>query len=186
MNPPKYTSLPDRFWDKVEVNESTGCWEWTAFRFKGYGVFGWHGKSVRAHRLSALDAKGAIPKGQGVLHHCDNPPCVFPEHLHFGTQQDNMDDMVRRKRSRNGRLKGERNPSSKLTVSDVVEARALYATGNYTYTELGVKFGVTPTPMCQAIKGIKWGHVPGRIKTAPKPMLRYKSNGRFRKKETSL
>jgi hypothetical protein len=52
-----------------------------------------------AHRLAFLMHYGNIPNSMHVLHRCDNPPCINPQHLFLGTNQDNMDDMVRKGRS---------------------------------------------------------------------------------------
>lgn len=76
----------ERFWAKVI---KTGeCWEWQGPDQRGYGIFGWK----RAHRVSWELHHGPIPPGQHVLHQCDNPPCVNPEHLWLGTPRDNASD----------------------------------------------------------------------------------------------
>lgn len=57
------------------------------------------GKTVRAHRASWILHNGSIPPGLHVLHSCDNPPCVNPEHLFLGTDKDNAQDRENKKRS---------------------------------------------------------------------------------------
>jgi hypothetical protein len=89
--------LLERFWRKVRKTD--GCWEWTAsFRGLGYGQIKVNQKMLYAHRVSWEMANGPIPDGLCVLHHCDNPPCVNPDHLFLGTQADNMRDKVRKNR----------------------------------------------------------------------------------------
>lgn len=84
----------DRFWEKVAKGD--GCWLWTAStRKNGYGWFGGLDISETfAHRCSWIYTFGAIPDGLCVLHRCDNPPCVRPDHLFLGTQYDNIKDMI--------------------------------------------------------------------------------------------
>ena len=50
---------------------------------------------MRAHRISMLIEHGYIPDGKQVNHRCNNPGGVRPSHLYFGTQTDNMSDMVK-------------------------------------------------------------------------------------------
>jgi hypothetical protein len=89
-----------RFWEKVD--KSTDCWIWTAYKNKqGYGRLGISGaNAVNAHRLSWTIHNGEIPDGYFVCHKCDNPSCIKPDHLFVGTRQDNIDDMMLKKRSR--------------------------------------------------------------------------------------
>lgn len=58
---------------------------------------------VRGHRVAYALAVGAVPAGLGVLHSCDRPACVRPEHLRVGTAADNARDRVARGRSARGR-----------------------------------------------------------------------------------
>ena len=81
-------------------DEPDGCWKWTgATNGTGYGSFGFrHGDDRLAHRVAYELIYGPIPPGLFVLHRCDNTLCVRPDHLFLGTHQDNIDDMVRKRR----------------------------------------------------------------------------------------
>lgn len=110
------TNVPwqERFWSKVQKGE--GCWEWQGRRFPfGYGAFYLEGQWNGAHRASWRVHFGEIPDGLWVLHRCDNPPCVRPDHLFLGTHLDNVRDMCRkgRKRPRGSRMRsGDATPKA--------------------------------------------------------------------------
>lgn len=79
----------------------TGCWLWTGrLTNSGYGQIAksTHGE-WKAHRLFWRVANGPIPGGLCVLHKCDTPACVNPDHLFLGTQADNVQDMMNKHRS---------------------------------------------------------------------------------------
>ncbi len=101
----------ERFWSKVRI--TPGCWEWTAaVNHGGYGLFQYTSRSCRrAHRVSYELAYGPIPKGMVVMHKCDNPPCVNPDHLELGTMADNNRDKGQKGRARNGRRNRTHCPS---------------------------------------------------------------------------
>lgn len=74
--------------------DNKGCWIWDGAKdAAGYGFKKYQGKQWKAHRWMYTQHKGAIPEGKVLLHTCDNPSCVNPEHLRIGTHQDNSDDM---------------------------------------------------------------------------------------------
>lgn len=141
-----------KFWQKV--NKSDGCWEWQGNAIKGYGVVKRNGKALRAHRESYRLTNGSVPDNLWVLHRCDNPLCVRPDHLFLGTPKQNVDDMV----AKNRQAKGVQQQCAKLTDDDVREARRLHELG-VTKRALARQFGVTQRTMVEAIRRITWRHV---------------------------
>jgi len=90
---PHVESPEERFWKNVE--KSAGCWLWHGNRDdNGYGRFGIEGQIVLAHRFSWLLATGRLSDDICILHKCDNPPCVCPDHLFEGDRGDNARDMA--------------------------------------------------------------------------------------------
>jgi hypothetical protein len=96
--------VAERFWDKVRKQDGDGCWEWTAnTNNQGYGFIGSgppQRKPLLAHRVSFEIAFGPIATGMCVLHRCDNPLCVRPDHLFLGTLRDNTQDSIAKGRCR--------------------------------------------------------------------------------------
>ena len=85
----------------TKINKVNDCWEWIASSDKdGYGYLRINKKKPKAHRLAYEIWVGPIPKDKPhVLHHCDNPPCINPEHLYTGTNADNVADRVKKNRT---------------------------------------------------------------------------------------
>lgn len=147
--------LSDRFWAKVR--RGAGCWEWIAARSKyGYGQFS-VGYSMRpAHRVAWALVHGPIPTGMHVLHRCDNPPCVNPDHLLLGTNEDNVRD--RDRKGRGVRPKGERHGRSKLREKEVREILRFRANG-LGATRIAADYGVAPCTIRRIVSGARWKHI---------------------------
>lgn len=142
MGRPKSNPI-DRFNKKYIVNEINGCWEWIAgIDQDGYGNFAYEGQRTSASRASWILNKGQIPKGMFVCHTCDNRLCVNPDHLFLGTPQDNVCDMVTKKRH----TFGTKNWQSKLTPNIVREIRKKYNEG-VTLKELQNSYGIQCWPI---------------------------------------
>ena len=86
-----------RFWSKVQ--KTNDCWLWTCTTdLDGYGLFGVDGKQWRAHRFCKLITDGLDSSKPVVMHTCDNPRCVNPEHLVNGTiKENNLDKKSKRR-----------------------------------------------------------------------------------------
>lgn len=132
----------------------TGCLEWTEARdTKGYGRIAFEGKWQHAHRLSYEFLVAPIPEGLCIMHRCDNPCCINPDHLTPGTKADNARDKVMKGRQR--RHHGDNNPNARLTADAVRAIRESKEMG----ITLASLYGVTPTSISDARRGKTWSHL---------------------------
>jgi hypothetical protein len=99
---PRTRRLPiERFHEQVDASAGPdGCHLWTGTRDPdGYGMF----YTNRAHRATrwilGYQRGEPLATDEWALHHCDNPPCVNPDHLYVGDSLQNVADRVRRGRS---------------------------------------------------------------------------------------
>lgn len=152
--------LEDRFWSRVL--KSSGCWEWGGGRSsRGYGAILVGGKQMGAHRVSWKIHFGSIPKGLWVLHKCDNPPCVRPDHLFLGDASSNAKDAFEKGRrvSPPCDRRGIHNAAAKISSGDVVMIRRLYANG-LTQAEIAKRFGLRSiTSVSNILRGRTWAHI---------------------------
>lgn len=144
----------DKFWSSK--TESNGCWEWTKYKnSKGYGSLTFRKRAIRAHRLAWELTNGPIPEGVMVLHKCDNPSCINPDHLFLGTNDDNMKDCASKGRIRNNSYRGEKSNLVKLTAEKVLEIKRLK--GVKSQYEIARQFGVTQGCIGRIHRGLNWG-----------------------------
>ncbi len=150
--------LVERFWPRVQRGDY--CWEWTGARQSdGYGTIGRSAPasgSMLTHRVAWELTKGPIPAGARVLHHCDNPPCVRPDHLYLGDQKQNAADRTARGRDGGKDRRGEHNGRAKLTADQAESIRILYATGKITQIRLAQAFGVDQTNISAIVRRSSW------------------------------
>ena len=132
------------------------CWEWTGSKSKdGYGHTQWRRKQIPVHRLAAWLFKDFdLGSKMLVCHKCDNPSCFNPEHLFVGTDKDNSDDKVSKKRHH----WGERTPTAKLTEPQVQEIKQTYKKGIVGYETLAKKYNVSKWAIRFIVLGINWKH----------------------------
>ena len=87
----------------------------------------------RAHRVAwEMHNAEPIPEGMLVLHSCDNPGCVNPNHLRVGTHRENMNDMTSRNRGGGGH-----GPQRKYDYKSIREAHANGMTAKEIQAALG-------------------------------------------------
>jgi hypothetical protein len=178
------------FWNRVNKDgpvpahcpELGPCWVWTASKFPGlfnYGLYHAASDTIRAHRFAYESAVGPIPEGFEVMHRCDNPACVRPEHLRTGTHQENMQDCAEkgrhwtatnperltrgdahhmRARAAEFVRRGEAAPRAKLTADQVREIRQAFAIGEKK-RPLARRFCVDRRAIDFIVRRKHWRHV---------------------------
>jgi len=139
------------------------CIEWTGtIGTGGYGLVArkQYGKQYKAHRVAYCEHHGitldAI-KGWHVLHACDNPPCVNPNHLSLGTDKDNSDDKLRKCRQARGESSGQ----AVLTEAIVREIRDVFIPHSRKFgaRALARKYGVSHQEVSDVANRKRWGHI---------------------------
>jgi hypothetical protein len=106
------------------IDQEKGCWLWQRAKSKnGYAQIWHNGKLHLGHRLSWVIFNGMIPEGLFVLHECDVPSCVNPDHLVLGNSKANTEDMMQKGRHGHGCLSGVNHPNAKLTLGQVNQIR---------------------------------------------------------------
>lgn len=154
-----------RYLAKVDRSAGNdGCWPWTGAKDQdGYGIF-WdgtyrpngQGRYVRVTRWTYEQFIGRIPEGRQLLHACDNPPCVNPAHLSFGTCADNHGQ--REARGRGVRAHGSSHVGAKLTEAEVIAIRERRSAG-VPQIALAREYGVSAALICNIVKRKVWTHV---------------------------
>lgn len=154
---PLFTAIMAAFEARYMPEPMSGCWLWTGNIFSqrgGYGCFTMRSARLmgeRAHRLAWKLLRGPITSEDHVLHRCDNPVCVNPDHLFLGDQQANMDDRQMKGRQNYGETHGK----VKLTE---LQVRAIHAETRL-YSEVAAEYGVTFITVCDIKCGRSWKHL---------------------------
>jgi uncharacterized protein YcgL (UPF0745 family) len=144
------------FSNVIIPQEEDGCMIWKSSKRNGYGRFIVNKKIVNAHRYSYEYFIGKIPQGMILMHKCDNPPCVRPDHLELGTYEDNARDRVSKHRHKV--MNGELNGMAKLTEKDVKEIKRKLEKG-YFCEDLANEYGVHISTISKINVGKYWRHV---------------------------
>lgn len=146
-------SIQDRFLAKVSKTDT--CWLWqAAVRGKhSYGAFWLDGRQQPAHRVMWVLTHGPIPDGLLVLHRCDVPLCVNPDHLFLGATVDNVRDMT--EKGRRASTRGDANGNAKLTERDVLSIRA----DTRLQRVIAADYGVTQSLVSQLKRRAAWVHL---------------------------
>jgi hypothetical protein len=135
-----------RFFDRGDPDT---CWEWKGGRHsKGYGQFG--NPTDKAHRVAWEFYRGPIPDGIHVLHACDNPPCVNPNHLFLGTNLDNVKDKMAKGRGHT--VRGTDAGTNILSEEAVRQIR----TDQRKQDVIAAEYGVAQTTVSAIKRRINW------------------------------
>ncbi len=127
---------------------NSGCWLWLRSTRVGYGQFHWGGKLMHAHRASYGAFKGPIPAGKHVLHKCDMPLCINPDHLFLGTNYDNIQDALKKGRNAKGEKHGRRKISLE-TANEIKKSKEPLLVA-------AAKYGVSRSQIWNIRTGRQW------------------------------
>lgn len=156
------SKFANEFWSKVDRTAGNEeCWPWTGrLSTTGYGQFAKGSKGgVRSHRLAFFLVTGKHPDELHVCHVCDNPICCNPQHLWLGTAKDNIQDSIKKGKHINPKpLKGEKNPSAKLSERDILDIKKLCLNVK-NKSLIASSFGISRTHLYRILNGERWTHL---------------------------
>lgn len=163
----------NRFWNNVDFPKNRDlCWNWNGFvqnEKKPYGVFSLRGKKYNvkktytASRFAYFLHYNIDPLELCVLHKCDNPQCVNPNHLFLGTNDDNIKDKVQKGRQAKNECwnKGKEtkfrlwdNKNCKATKEDFLEMKSIYEQNKMSVNELAEKFKISKRAVSKGIRAL--------------------------------
>lgn len=155
----KLKYIKERFEAKFIPEPNSGCWLWEATTNPdGYGRFRYKGTLTGAHRVSLMLYKEQENKNLCVLHRCDTPCCVNPEHLYFGTHSENMKDRQSKGRGKFPGHKGDTHYRSQLTSEDVQVIKKEISKG-VSDSVLGMLYGISAGAIGNIRRGKNWKHI---------------------------
>lgn len=146
--------------DRLSKPFGTECVEWP------FGNRGWYGEvSIKERKtkvthiaLESIGLNRPPAPNNLALHSCDNPSCFNPNHLRWGSNQDNQDDMHERGRGRPGGAHGESHPNAKLTEHDIHVIFALRRLG-HNAPDISKMFGMSERTIYDVLSGKRWAHL---------------------------
>ena len=147
--------------EKRFVQRPSGCWEWAGSSFTARGGYGCATMrpfgivNMRAHRLAWKLYRGDISSAQHVLHRCDNPKCVNPEHLFLGDQILNMADRDGKHRQNRGDTHGRHKLTESQAVAIIADERWI--------SEIAKAFSVSESTVSNIKCGRSWKHLGPRV-----------------------
>lgn len=140
-------------WLSSRIKVVGDCWEWKGAKRNGYGALTYRQKGYVATRFVFEVKRGRKPEGM-LLHSCDNPPCVNPDHLREGTALDNSRDAVNRERI----PKGEERYNAILN-EEAVKCLLFLRSKGYSYGRLSKAYGLSRWTIRSATSGAAWAHL---------------------------
>lgn len=152
----KRSTAPETaFWELVDRRGEDECWLWRGnVLSRGYGRFSYRGGSIRAHRFALLLKTGELRADDFACHTCDNPLCVNPRHLFWGTPLENMQDRDHKRRH----MHGAATNTARLTEAQVREIHARYAAGERVVS-IAQAYGVSDAQISKIGRGETWAHL---------------------------
>ena len=160
----EYPGLRGLVEGRHRVDERTHCWNWTgplagSGKDGGYARVKICGLSTSVSRIVWYLQTGCwAPPYLVLMHSCDNPKCVNPDHLRLGTTSENVLEGYEKGRNTRIKRRGEAAPTAKLTDSEVLEilSPAMSGVPNWAMAE---RFGVHSSTICHIRRGRSWSHL---------------------------
>jgi hypothetical protein len=151
--------LLDNCVEQVAPIEGSPCWIWQpGLTIHGYGRLTYQGQRQFVQRVSYKVFVGSFPEELFIIHSCDNPARINPDHLRPGTCQDNNDDMYERGRNPIIPVGGN---SPRVTEQTVLQIREKAAEGKHSLRYIAKLFGLSSGAVWKIVNGVSWPEVGG-------------------------